>query len=570
MRVLVTCLVVLSSTVVPAQRSVGVIAGTVIDGTTRQAVGGATVTLAAEAATTSMMTTRDGRFLFRDLAGGKYSISASRPGYIASGYGKLGPADRQRPFELREGERALDLSIPLWPFGVIHGLVTDEKGQPVVGCTVRALRKRFVGAKSGFWPEVSGRTDDRGMYRFSNLLPGDYLLAVQGEPQSSTKSTAGYPSTFYPSVIAAGAATELTVTSGGELGPFDITITDEKMVRLSGLVRSLRSDSVTVVVTRDSNNDGRLVDMDVMRVRTDAQHRFSVSGLAPGAYTLEVLDFPRDSFGSPFFRIAEGLFRAEGTGPPLGSGQPLPATTEAPTLWARRRVEIGDRDLANVEIDLAPATPLRGRVVFDGARPEAARLLSTPVMLMDVSGRELRMPASRIEADGRLAFWGVPPGRYVLVFPFGPIGYAPVSLALNGRVLEGDVLDVSDDAASPELIVTMAEIGGTVSGSVVAADGRAASTATVILYPQDRRTWPLLSQASHRLRSTATSRDGRFMIATVPPGDYYVLAIDGPLPERWRTPEYLGAVTSLARKAALSRGQGAVLSLPVTSQAGRR
>src|SRR5687767_11121711 len=52
----------------------------------------------------------------------------------------------------------------------IHGTVTDATGGVIVGAVVELT-------VSGREP-VSGRTDDRGRYRFARVEPGDYSLRV--------------------------------------------------------------------------------------------------------------------------------------------------------------------------------------------------------------------------------------------------------------------------------------------------------------------------------------------------------------------------------------------------------
>src|SRR5262249_37314756 len=67
---------------------------------------------------------------------------------------------------------------PVWKFASLAGTVTDENSDPIVGATVRVLRRTIVGGKRQLTAGPSDTTDDRGMYRIGSLEPGDYLVAL--------------------------------------------------------------------------------------------------------------------------------------------------------------------------------------------------------------------------------------------------------------------------------------------------------------------------------------------------------------------------------------------------------
>ena len=87
-----------------------------------------------------------------------------------------GPA---RPVVLTAAQRTADVAVRMWKNGVIAGTIVDEAGEPVVGVHVRAARRVFASGRYRFVPVGPAvPTDDRGMYRISDLLPGEYLIAV--------------------------------------------------------------------------------------------------------------------------------------------------------------------------------------------------------------------------------------------------------------------------------------------------------------------------------------------------------------------------------------------------------
>ena len=120
----------------------------------------------------------EGRFVFRNLPKGRYGFSAIATGYLSGPYGQRRPGGPGLTLELEEGDKLLDAVFRLWKAATITGTVTDEAGEPVVGVSVRSLRRTIAGGRTRWTPSLSATTDDRGIYRLANLTPGDYSVAV--------------------------------------------------------------------------------------------------------------------------------------------------------------------------------------------------------------------------------------------------------------------------------------------------------------------------------------------------------------------------------------------------------
>jgi hypothetical protein len=86
----------------------------------------------------------------------------------------------------------------VWKYAVIGGTVVDEAGEPVVGVGVRALPRNVVGGRERFGnldvtPAPTAVTDDRGMFRLSQLLPGTYVVGI---PSTQTTLPIGVLDTY--------------------------------------------------------------------------------------------------------------------------------------------------------------------------------------------------------------------------------------------------------------------------------------------------------------------------------------------------------------------------------------
>jgi len=120
-----------------------------------------------------------GRFMFRELNQGTYTVRASASGYIAGVFGQNRPNGGTQSIVLeRDDEKRGGLVVRLWQGGTISGRVTDEFGEPSVEVPLKLVRRTFINGKPRLAAGVSVSTDDRGLYRFANVAPGDYVVAI--------------------------------------------------------------------------------------------------------------------------------------------------------------------------------------------------------------------------------------------------------------------------------------------------------------------------------------------------------------------------------------------------------
>jgi hypothetical protein len=85
----------------------------------------------------------------------------------------------------------------------------------------------------------------------------------------------------------------------------------------------------------------------------------------------------------------------------------------------------------------------------------------------------------------------------------------------------------------------------------------------VIVFATDRERW---FATSSYLRRAQASPDGSFRVGGLPPGEYYVAAVDteGSLDsDEWQAPEALNALRSAARRVTLGESEPVVTELPL-------
>ena len=181
-------------------KGTGLIAGRVVDASGAP-LASAIVTLGGRAPQPAgrqaqgprVLTDADGRYFFSDVAAGGYTIYASKPGFIGGTFGARRPGGAPIAIELANGERRGDLNCTLWRLAVISGRVADDTGDPMVDLDVRAFQQTFAGGRRQLAFAQRAKTDDRGQFRFANLMPGDYVIGV---PATVTSEPTGFAGTI--------------------------------------------------------------------------------------------------------------------------------------------------------------------------------------------------------------------------------------------------------------------------------------------------------------------------------------------------------------------------------------
>lgn len=168
----------------PQAVGTGAITGVVVDAVGDRPIAGAIVTLEYRRPplprqTFVQITTPKGRFAFLDLpAGDGFALTTAKPGYLDGGYGREVPLGPSAPMSVKDGQWLSDVRVVMSKPGSISGIVTDERGEPVVGVSVRMLPQVVIAGRMQWLAGTVARTDDRGAYRIPGLGPGKYLVSV--------------------------------------------------------------------------------------------------------------------------------------------------------------------------------------------------------------------------------------------------------------------------------------------------------------------------------------------------------------------------------------------------------
>src|SRR5262245_15558621 len=166
-------------------KGTGLLVGQVVDAEGNRPVPGAIVTLSGAGGARTVIAEGQGRFAFRDVPKGTFSINTTKPGWAPGSYGRRRPEGGSLTVALDEGQRVTDLAIPMWRHASINGTVRDEYGDPMVGVEIRALAKTFRTGDPRWGTASTTTTDDRGMDRLSSLVPIEYTVVLPSSQVAS-------------------------------------------------------------------------------------------------------------------------------------------------------------------------------------------------------------------------------------------------------------------------------------------------------------------------------------------------------------------------------------------------
>ena len=240
-------------------------------------------------------TNAEGRWDLTPLAPGRYTLSASKSGYIKLEYGQLRPFERGKVLELAAGQsHTVDLTLPR--AGAITGRIFDEFGDPVTAVLVRAMRYRYVDGQRQLIPLTEGIevltngggdiTDDLGQFRIYGLTPGDYYVSALFAPPGESATRAGYPPVYYPGTASVGQARPVAVRIGEEAQNISFNLVTAPYAAVSGTI--INSAGSTVKASVNLSAAEPIAAPLTGSSATGADGTFVLSNVPPGDYRLQV------------------------------------------------------------------------------------------------------------------------------------------------------------------------------------------------------------------------------------------------------------------------------------------
>jgi hypothetical protein len=482
-------------------------------------------------------TNENGAYEFKEVRAGRYTVMVSKGSYVNMSYGQQRPTDTPKPLEILEHQTVERVDLMLPRGAIITGRVVDEFGEPAPEIQVATERYQVIQGQRRLFP--AGRnvtTNDIGEFRLFGIPPGQYYLSATWRniggfnPNGSPSERTAYVPIYFPGTMNASEAQRITVSAGQQIDDLVMVLKPIKASRVSGTATGTDGKPLTpamIMVMQSNVGFGSMTGG--AQVRPDGT--FTVNGLAPGTYTL----------------------RAQRMGP-MADGPETASTTVTVT---------GD-DLADVQLVAAKASTLTGRIIVD---PAAASALPRSIMIRafaaNFSGIPAPPPPPARLADDLTFEMKSTPGVMRLMLASGGFGAPPEGWSIRSVRVNGvDVTDAgiefkpNEDISGVEVELTNKVT--TVSGTVKTSRGELAKDYTAVVFAQDKEKWI----GNSRYQSAGRpDQDGRFKITGLPPGEYYVVAVDRLEPGQSGDPDFLERARSKAVSLTLREGETKTLEL---------
>jgi hypothetical protein len=528
-------------------RILSAIRGTVTDDARRPLRGAQVRVVATGSGSDARTVTSDdqGHYDVTDVPAGRYNLLVTRSGYLPLRYGQRRPRELGKPLQILDGQVLENVDFMLPRMSVVAGRITDETGEPIADVIVFAMRSIYFDGHRQFVPTGQGplvRTDDDGAFRLVGLVPGTYIVMAQtpekwSVDEDSRNQQMGYVPTYFPGTTNISGARQVTVGLGQEASSTDFPLVPGRAASVSGTAFDSRGRPFkSVGLNQEFRGEGFGSFGAVARAAVGNDGRFTLANIPPGHYKLEAST--------------------------LGAGS---VTEGAP------EVAILPIDVASVDVDNIALTGSTGGAISGTVAADSGPLPKTEGVRIRISPRLMGQPEPiKLGTFGPAAGLGTaelsPDGTFSVEHVFGPArftvtvpdGWAVKAILHDGR----DVTDVPVDLKSGERLtdvhVVLTHRVTTLSGQLVNDNGTATPDGTVVAFSVDRDKW---FEDSRFVRAIRPDQQGNYQLMGLPPGDYWVAAVDDVEQGAWSDPAYLESLRQYAQTLTLTEGEARASAL---------
>lgn len=478
----------------------------------------------------SMSTNSEGIFEFTELPAGRYTLTASRGGFLRLQYGQRRPGEPGRPIELTDGQKFNNADCALPRASALVGRITDEIGDPLPNVSVYPAQWRYFRGQRRMVPVPGGgpfnRTDDTGQYRITNLEPGDYyVLATTREAwtdEKNPKERIGFLPTYSGGTANPGEAMRIAVGLGAEAPVPDFALVPGRVGTISGTAISssgLPLAGEQISMSQEFSGPGQSSSFGAPGSKVAADGTFTIRNVSPGEYKLLLST--------------------------AGDGQRPPEGVTTTVVFS------GD-DLTGLQLVTSQGASLRGRVITDTGealpRDHKMRVSTRPVDPARTFAR-FDQDNGRVRDDMTFEVTGVFGLNRLSLSPLPP-GWALRSVDFEGKDLADTPLNVAGGQRLDGVTIVLSKNLARVRGTLLAANGQPAEGA-VVIFPEDTARW---AEESRLIRSTRPDMFGTFEFRDVVAGEYLLAPVEYIREGDWADPAVLERLKESATRVRVTEG----------------
>lgn len=524
------------------------------------------------------LTDDNGVFELTDLPPGRYTLSVSKTGFVGLTYGQRRPLQAGTPLQLADGQQLEGIEFRLPRGSVIAGHVFDELGDPMPGVSIRALRYQYAQGERQLVPAGGATTDDQGAFRMWGLNPGEYYLnAVAqnfnfgrgargapagrggvgangrgaawpgggpargfGSPPGGNLDLGGneellkaYAPTYYPGVGSVNEARPVAVGVGQELLDVTFSLLLVRTAQVTGTVTAADgsitySGQVTLTPETGVGPGGRGQPGVNFGSRIDWEGRFSIGNVPPGRYILRA--------------------RGTDTDPPLFAAQPI---------------TVASGDETDIPVVLFPGASISGTVSFEGNDPPDVSRIRVTAPSAESGATLGPNPNARVDKDGNFTLEGVSVGTHWVRAGGQLNGWSLKSVLVSGRDVVDTPLQLKSNDALQRVNLVFTNKHQEINGTLTNAQGQPVTDFTVLAFSVDPDLWRPLSR---QIATARPDQNGRFQVRNLPPGSYYITAVDPAEQGEWFEPAFLDQQRAAATRVALGDGDVKTQDLRISTR----
>jgi hypothetical protein len=363
--------------------------------------------------------------------------------------------------------------------------------------------------------------------------------------------TSGYAPTYFPGTPNGNEAQKLTLALGQEAQNTDFGLFPVRLVRVRGSVVTSEgrpAEGVMVSATPRSGNDTNPLFGASSTARTDANGNFTLTGVAPGDYTLNARTSQIFTSSADGNSMSFTMVRSTGPG---GGGDSNQESGAVP-------LTVSGEDMSNVIIVTTKGASATGRVVYEGgSKPTANTIRISAAATDDTGPMTLISGASSVTAEGTFEIKGLS-GQRVFRVNGIPSGWVLKAVKVNGTDITDNGMEFKSAEAVTGVEVILTSKVTEVKGAVKAGNDPAMDY-TVVIFSDEPDKWRVPS--SRHIATGRPNQQGQFQVKNLPAGSYYAIALEYIPQGEWNDPEVLERLKTKASTFTVGEGEVKTLDL---------
>jgi hypothetical protein len=211
-----------------------------------------------------------------------------------------------------------------------------------------------------------------------------------------------------------------------------------------------------------------------------------------------------------------------------------------------------DGDLDGLNVLLAPGAMLTGTVSLQATHsallPDISqfRITTTPTDLSSFGPNG----NARVDKDGRFTIDSVPAGsRWIRAQ--SPRGWMLTSVLVDSREMVDTPVELRSSQHVDGISLLFTDKLSGINGTVTDEQGTPITAYTVLAFPTDPTMW---RPQARQIMTTRPDQNGSFQLRGLPPGEYFVAAVDPAEQGEWFEPAFLDELRPGAARLVLGEG----------------